>query len=135
MRRTFCWVPRRWVGASMLLTASVPWLTGCQAEGDQRTDTLDPFRARSVRSAMPAGLAAALDSGSAAFRLDDFEAAAEYYAQAVALDSTSAPAWFGVYMAARALGRDDEAAEALQMTRDIVPGATILHSTEGDTLS
>jgi len=136
MRHRFQGPPAGRLRVLLALVIVSPWVLGCESQGDQRTETLDPFRAQSIRSAMPVELAAALDSGSAAFRADDFEAAAEHYERAVMFDSASAPAWFGVYMAARALGRDAEAEEALQMTRELAPGATILHPTQaGDTLS
>lgn len=100
---------------------------------DQRTDTLDPHQGMGARQGMAPEVVAQLDSGSAAFRADDFEAALAHYARVTELDPENGPGWFGVYMAEEALGNVDRAQEALERARNVVPGATLLHPEE-DTL-
>ena len=115
--------------ASMLLAVAL----GCRPD-DQRTDTLDPHQGMQARQQMSPELVAQLDSGTAAFRADDHEAALRHYTRATELDPGSGPAWFGVYMAERALGRPEAAEAALERARGAVPGATLLHGAAEDTL-
>ena len=100
---------------------------------DQRTDTLDPEEARQERENLPPAVVAQLDSGSGAYRADDYEAALRHYREATELDPDVGAAWFGVYMAHLALGNTEEAAEALARAQGAVPGATLIHPSEGDT--
>lgn len=97
---------------------------------DQRTDTLDPHEGMQARAQMAPEVVAQLDSGTAAFRADDFQAALRHYARATELDPENGPGWFGVYMAEQALGRPEAAAAALERARGVVPGATLLHGGE-----
>ena len=53
---------------------------------------------------------------------------------AVELNPDAAAAWFGVYMAEKALGNEEAAAEALERAQDVQPGATLLHPSEADTI-
>jgi len=39
--------------------------------------------------------------------------------------------WFGVYMAADALGDSERAEAALDRARSLIPGATLLHDGDG----
>jgi Flp pilus assembly protein TadD len=103
--------------------------SGCTPD-DQRTDTLDPHAGIGARAEMAQEVVAQLDSGSAAFRGDDFEAALAHYTRVTELDPENGPGWFGVYMAEDALGRADRAAVALERAQEIVPGATLLHEEE-----
>lgn len=124
---------RRFVG--LILTWALPSLAltaGCAPE-DQRTETLDA-RGSSTRAQLPAAVVAALDSGSAAFREDDFETALARYERATELAPKEPAGWFGVYMAQDALGRADEAEAALKKAQGLAPGATILHPGTPDTV-
>lgn len=76
---------------------------------------------------VPPELAAQLDSGSAAFREDDFQGALTHYTRATEIAPASAAAWFGVYMAHRALGDDQGAAEALAKAQALDPSAAAAH--------
>jgi len=115
-----------WI-AVLLLAAAV----SCRPD-DQRTDTLDPHEGMQARALMAPEVLAQLDSGSAAYRADNFEAALVHYTQVTELDPSVGAGWFGVYMAENALGHMEEAQAALERARGIVPGATMLHN--GDTL-
>lgn len=99
---------------------------------DQRTETLDAEQGMMAREDMPAAAVAQLDSGSAAFRANDFEAALRHYTRVTEIEPNIAAGWFGVYMAADALGDDELAREALEKARSAVPGATLLH--DGDSI-
>ena len=94
---------------------------------DQRTDTFDPDGAMQTREDMPAEVVAQLDSGSAAFRLNDFEGALAHYTRVTEMAPDVGAGWFGVYMAEDALGNADAAREALERARSLVPGATLIH--------
>jgi len=111
------------VTLAMLVAAAV---VSCRPD-DQRTDTLNPHAGTEARSQMDPAVVAQLDSGSAAFRMDDFEAALQHYARATELDPELGAGWFGVYMAHHALGNEEEAQSALDRARGLIPGATMLH--------
>lgn len=100
-------------------------VTAC-GEDDQRTNTVTPDDVRQAREALDPRLVAQLDSGNAAMRARDPAAALEQYREATTIDPESAAAWFGVYMAAGALGEEDEAAAALERARDLEPRASLL---------
>jgi tetratricopeptide (TPR) repeat protein len=113
--------------AVLVLAAAV----SCRPD-DQRTDTLDPEQGMMSREDMPPEAVAQLDSGSAAFRVDDYEAALRHYTRVTEIDPDIGAGWFGVYMAADALGDAELAEEALERARGIVPGATLLHEGPGE---
>lgn len=101
---------------------------------DQRTDTLDPHEGMQARVEMAPAVVAQLDSGTAAFRADDFAQALRHYTRVTELDAENGPGWFGVYMTEQALGRPEAAQAALERARGVVPGATLLHPEPDDTL-
>ncbi len=78
--------------------------------------------------------AAQLDSGSTAFRADDFAGALAHYTKATELAPDLAAAWFGVYMAQEALGNAQAAEEALAKTQALEPGTNLVHPTVADTV-
>jgi tetratricopeptide (TPR) repeat protein len=112
-----------------LLAASLA--PACRPD-DQTTRSIDPDAAERTRAELPAELVEHLDSGNAAYRARDFEEARDQYRAAVALDSTSTAAWFGLSMAERALGNADAAAEALKRAQDLAPGASLIHGSEDE---
>ena len=118
----------RMLATLLALTAAV----ACRPD-DQRTDTVDPTEAMQVRAHWPPEVAAQLDSGSAAFRSNDHEAALRHYRRVTEMEPDIAAGWFGVYMAEHALGNAEAAAAAYERAQGIVPGATLLHPTEADT--
>lgn len=120
---------RRWrrrLGLGLLAPLALT-LAVCRPD-DQRTDTVDPTRARSN---LPAATVAQLDSGTAAFRAHDFEAALRHYRAATEISPEEAGGWFGVYMTQRALGNEAAADSALLRVREVAPGASLLHDTAG----
>jgi len=118
----------RRLSAALLVLAAV---VSCRPD-DQRTDTLDAEQGMQARENMPPAALAQLDSGTSAFRADDFEAALRHYTRVTEIAPDIGAGWFGVYMAEEALGHTDRAAEALERARGIVPGATLLH--DGDSI-
>lgn len=115
-------------GLALILVA----VSGCRPD-DQRTDSLDPATGERERASYPPGVVAQLDSGSRAFRADDFEAALAHYQRAAELGPDVAAAWFGVFMAHDALGDTAAAREAMRRAQGVAPGASLLHP-DGDTL-
>jgi Tfp pilus assembly protein PilF len=64
-----------------------------------------------------------LDRGNELYGAGDATAARAEYRAALAADSTSAAAWFGIYMASTALGDDVAAEEALGHVSRLAPDA------------
>jgi len=118
---------RHAITAVLVLAAAL----SCRPD-DQRTDTLDAQQGMMAREDMPPAAVAQLDSGTAAFRVDDHEAALRHYTRVTEIAPDIGAGWFGVYMAAEALGDVDGAAAALERARGVVPGATLLH--DGDSI-
>lgn len=116
---------RRSVIGVLVMAAAV----SCRPD-DQRTDSLDPGQAMQAREDMPAEVVAQLDSGSTAFRHDDYEAALVHYTRATEMAPEVGAGWFGVYMAEDALGNAEAAHEALERAQALVPGATLIHDDE-----
>jgi tetratricopeptide (TPR) repeat protein len=116
----------------VIVLALAAWVS-CRPE-DQRTDSIDLEEAMQERADLDPEVVAHLDSGSVLFRADDHQAALEHYRMAVEIDPDAAAAWFGVYMAETALGNIEAATEALARARREVPGATLIHPTEADTV-
>lgn len=85
------------------------------------------------RSSLPPAARAALDSGNAAFREKKYDAALAYYRAGVkAAPDNSAP-YFGVYMAARAMGNLVLADSAMKQVQEHAKGgAPITDSTMRD---
>jgi len=123
-------VPGAWLRAcgpartAWILLAVLP--SACGRGDDQRTDSVTPDVVERARAALDPALLAQLDSGNAAVRTGEHEIALRHYRTATELDPAVAAAWFGVYMAAGALGRFEEAGDALERARRAAPGATLL---------
>jgi Flp pilus assembly protein TadD len=113
---------RRSVIGVLVMAAAV----SCRPD-DQRTDSLDPDRAMQTREELPAEVVAQLDSGSTAFRSNDFEAALAHYTRVTEVAPDVGAGWFGVYMAQDALGNAEAARDALERAQSLVPGATLIH--------
>jgi len=105
-------------------------LSSCRPD-DQRTDSVDPNAAAQERASWPAALLAQVDSGNAAIRADDFEAARRHFATATELAPEVAAGWFGLYLAEQGLGRTTEAADALERAQAIEAGASLIHHEPG----
>ena len=106
-------------------------LPACRPD-DQRTDSVDPNAAAQERASWPAAMVAQIDSGNAAIRADDFEAARRHFATATESAPEVAAGWFGLYLAEQGLGRAEEAADALERAQAIQSGASLIHHEPGD---
>lgn len=93
---------------------------------DQPTGSVDSAAWERARS-LPPDVQAALDSGNAAFRRDDFAAAREHYLRATQLGPDQSATWFGLSMAERQLGNVDAAEEAMRRVQALSPGASLVH--------
>lgn len=110
----------------LILGCALAAAVACRPD-DQRTETLDVGEAQRARQQLPPELVAHLDSGSAAYRRDDYQGSLEHYEAATRVSEEVAAAWFGVYMAQTALGNETAADSALQKARGLAPGATLIH--------
>lgn len=72
-----------------------------------------------VERDLPPTVTVHLDSGNAAYRSGDYESARRHFRAAAREDSSAGAAWFGVYMAERALGNELAADSALQKAGDL----------------
>ena len=110
-------------------------LAGCRGDvpPDQTTGSVDSAAWEQART-LPADVRAALDSGNAAFRADDFESARAHYRRAVVLRPEESAAWFGLSMAERQLGNLAAADSAMQRVQALAPGASLVHPEVTDTL-
>jgi Flp pilus assembly protein TadD len=100
-------------------------LAGCRPD-DQRTDSVGFDAVRRARDEWPAGVAAQVDSGNAAYRAGALDMAAGHFRQAVDLGPSIAAAWFGLYMTEHARGNLAVADSALERARDLAPGASLI---------
>lgn len=123
MRPTYLKTALRGLVAPLVLAS----VLSCRPD-DQRTDTLDAEQGMQSREQMPPAAVAQLDSGTASFRANDFEAALRHYTRVTEIAPDVGAGWFGVYMAEDALGHGDRASAALERARGLVPGATLLHN-------
>jgi tetratricopeptide (TPR) repeat protein len=121
-------IGRRAMTVALILAAVV----SCRPD-DQRTDDLDPTGGEQSRDNMSPEAVAQLDSGSVAFRRDDYEAALAHYTRVAELEPDFGAGWFGIYMAQRALGNEEAATAALEQAESIVPGASLLYEEQPDT--
>lgn len=108
------------------LAALVVLTTSCaDTASDEAKVPLGGAPADSIHQGAVTGVAtplqAQLDSGNLAFRADDYTRARAYYLRATEMDSTFAPAWFGLYMAEDKLGNKEQADAAMKRARDLNP--------------
>ena len=101
-------------------------------------DEQPPPQRRSLGSEAPAeppGLepatAARIDSGNAAYRAGDYEEARRHFRAAAEGQPDARAAWFGVYMAERALGNEEAAEAALEQSGDLPHPGGFLHAPPG----
>jgi Flp pilus assembly protein TadD len=99
---------------------------------DQRTETLDPDRAEQRRESFPEEGLAQLDGGNEAYSEGDFAKALEHYRLATEVMPDNAAAWFGIAMAATALGDSLAADSAMVKARGLAPGASLIHPNGDD---
>lgn len=114
--------------------AALVVIAGCRDDrlrDDQATGSIDSTAWRQARE-LPAGVSEALDSGNAAFRNRDFEAARAHYLRAVELGPGESSAWFGLSMVERQLGNIAAADSAMQRVQQLAPAASLLHGEPAD---
>ncbi|MDX1674063.1 MAG: tetratricopeptide repeat protein [Longimicrobiales bacterium] len=102
-------------------------LIACSPPDDQETGSIRGDEVRQTRAELPPELVAALDSGNAAYRRGDYQAALTAYEEAVAADDDVAAGWFGIYMAHLALGNTEAADSAMERAQSLAPGASLIH--------
>ena len=119
-------------GSRAFLVASVLMAFLACRPADEQTQDFDVSGGAQARENMPAEAVVQLDSGTAAFRDGDFEAALEHYTRFTELAPDFGAGWFGVYMTQTELGDSAAAAVALERARGVVPGATLLHGEDPD---
>lgn len=100
-------------------------MVACRPD-DQRTDSVEFDAVRRAREEWPAGVAAQVDSGNAAYRAGSLDVASNHFRRAVELGPSIAAAWFGLYMAEHARGNLAAADSALDRARDLAPGASLI---------
>lgn len=103
---------------------------GSEPEPPPQTPAEAPVVVVEERAGLSEEFLAVLDSGSEAFRADDYQASLAHYTRATELDPEVAAGWFGVYMAHQALGNAEAAAEALERARALDAGADMIHPAE-----
>ena len=102
---------RVWPGV-VVVVALLAIVPGCAP----KKPDLAPAEAARVRAQ------ALIDSGSSAFRVGDFSAAAKRYASAAVVSPDDPAAYYGLGMALAKLGRDDEARVAYARARELSRG-------------
>lgn len=117
---------------TLLALAAVAASTACRPK-EEKTGDISAQQATKAPEGVPPAVQAQLDSANAAFRAGDHETALEHYTKARDLKSDDPSAWFGIYMAQKALGNEDSANAALAEAQKISPGATLIQSTGTDT--
>jgi len=97
--------------------------SACQSDSEaaNRTTLGSAEYGDGMASGLPAGLQAHIDEGNAAYRTQDYESALQHYQIAADMDPAQPTAWFGVAMAASALGDDERAEAARQRVQQLDP--------------
>jgi len=116
----------------LLCVLALALTPACQPDVDG-TEATDPEHFLQDRESLPPEVRAHVDSGSVAFRNDDFEDALMHYQRATDLAPDFGAAWFGVYMVEQARGNTEAAEEALARAQKAMPDATLLHPESADT--
>jgi Flp pilus assembly protein TadD len=119
------------VAMTLLVMGGLP---GCRrdAADDQQTGTITPEAVAQARADWPAGVEAQIDSGNTAYSAQNFERASLHYRRAAELGPEVSAAWFGIYMAEHARGNIAAADSAMERTRRLAPGASLLHAPPAD---
>jgi tetratricopeptide (TPR) repeat protein len=88
-----------------------------------RGDAAGGRAAHGGADALPPEVRARVDSGNAAYRARDFQAALRHFREAARLDPGQAVSWYGVQMAAGALGDQAAADSAAARLRALAPSS------------
>lgn len=103
------------------LLAAALLAAGCQSQGTPAARMTIGAADAEPASGLPAELQAQIDSGNAAYRAKDYEAALRHYREAARRDPDEPTTWFGVAMAAGALGDEALADSARQRVQQLAP--------------
>ena len=106
----------RWTPLLLLALAAA-----CGKAGEDPERVTLGAEAGEVRSRLPAAIQIELDSGNVAYRERDFEGALRHYQAALRLDPDEPTSWYGVAMAAGALGDQALLAEARGKVEQLAP--------------
>jgi tetratricopeptide (TPR) repeat protein len=112
---------------TLLALLAAPLWAACGGPGAPGSDTLTDEELEQARTRYSAEFVAVVDSANAAYRADDYAGALTLYERAVQMEPEAPVGWFGMYMAHRSLGNEDEAAEALATAREVAPRASLLN--------
>lgn len=113
------------VTVAVLAISAALLATGCVPE-DQRTGSIDEETWAAVEAAYTPAVKAQIDSANVAYKAADYPVALIHYERALAMEDDVPAAWFGVYMAQHAMGNMEEANQALERARALLPGASLL---------
>jgi tetratricopeptide (TPR) repeat protein len=104
----------------LLLSAALVG-AGCQSESAAANRVTLGAQEAQQSGGLPTELQSHIDEGNAAYRAKDYEGALRHYQQAADKDPKQATAWFGVAMAASALGDEALAESARQRVQQLDP--------------
>jgi Tfp pilus assembly protein PilF len=112
--------PRAVSAAAVVLALAVALVAagGCSKPAPKSTGSA--FRAADATRARSQAL---VENGNRAFEAGDFALAARRYAAAAVVDPEDPAAYYGMGMALSKLGRDDQAREAYQKSRELARNA------------
>ena len=112
-----------------IATVALLALAACRGDeglrDDQATGSIDSAAWRAARD-LPQDVLAALDSGNAAFRARDYEAARAQYRRAIELAPEQSAGWFGLSMVERQLGNAAAADSAMQRVTELTPQSSLV---------
>jgi Flp pilus assembly protein TadD len=81
----------------------------------------DPHAGAEYGTSLPAAIQTHIDEGNTAYRARDYEGALRHYQAAADADPSQPTAWFGVAMAASAMGNEELADQARQRVQQLDP--------------
>jgi Flp pilus assembly protein TadD len=108
-------------GVAVLVLAGALGAAGC---GGQRAPA-DRIVLGEETDPLPPAVRVQVDSGNAAYRAGELQRARAHYARATELDPESFAGWYGLAMAADALGDPTTAATARRRAQDIAGGGPV----------
>jgi tetratricopeptide (TPR) repeat protein len=106
----------------VVIMAGLVGLAACDGRDDGEQMRLGDDAMEQARSGWPAALGARIDSGNAAYRAGDYDAAAAVYRRAAEQHPDVAATWFGLNMAEAARGNHEAADSARMRAEALTPG-------------
>lgn len=122
---------------SWMIAVTLVGLTACGGEeqgervelGEQQEQEARP----TARDNWSPELTAQIDSANAAYAAGEYQTAADVFTTVTDENPELGVAWFGLYMAEKALGNEEEAREALVQAEEFAPGLGLMHQAATDT--